>query len=88
MSTRGAIGADSCRMGADNRDEGLGRLAAFSAINALQSTSVRGSRGESAGVRGEGELGLEPVTDPFLETVGEISTLRSWKNSALVRGDR
>lgn len=77
MSTRGAIGADSCRKGADNRDGPLGLLAAFNAMSALQSRSVLGNRGDSAGVRGEGELGREPVKEPCRETVGELSTLRS-----------
>ena len=82
------MGADSCRTGADKRDGGLGRLAAFKAIRALQSRSVLGSRGESLGVRGDGDVGRESETEPFLEAMGEFSALRSWKNSPLTRGDR
>lgn len=64
----------------------MGRLAAFAAINALQSRSVRGRRGESPGVRGDGDDGLEPSTDPVLEA-GELVLLGSREYSELNLGD-
>ena len=76
----------------ERREPALGRLAASSAIKALQSRSVLGRRGESPGVRGDGELGREPDTEPemepLLDAVGELSALRFVRNSALARFDR
>lgn len=69
-----------------SRDDVLGRLAAFAAIKALQSRSVLGKRGESPGVRGEGDDGREPSTDGAFEA-GELVLLTSRENSALYRGD-
>lgn len=39
-------------------------------------------------MRGDGEEGRDPATEPFLDTVGELSALRSGKNSPLARGER
>ena len=80
----GIWGICSCEVA--SLDDGLGRRAAFAAINALQSRSVLGSRGESPGVRGEGELGLEPSTEPALDA-GELVLLCSRGKSELRRGE-
>ena len=69
----------SCRSDA-TRGGGFDRLAVFAASNVPQSTSVFGKRDVSLGVRGDGEDGREPVTDPEIELdleTGEYSPFGS-----------
>ena len=71
------------------RDVGFDLRAAFAARRVPQSNSVFGKRDASFGVRGEGDEGREPETDPEIEFVletGELSPLGCRGYSKLVRG--
>ena len=77
-------GIVSCRTGAF-REAGFDRRDMFAASNALQSRSVFGSRLESPGVSGDGDVGRDPDTELCLDTIGEVVTL-SRENSELNLG--
>lgn len=76
---------ESCGILGTSFEGGLVRRAALFASNVLQSKSVLGRRGESpAGVKGDGETGLEVVTDGGFDPL----TLLAAENSTLILGDR
>ena len=83
-------GAASCCIAEDSREGGLERLAALAASRAVQSISVRGIRGDSPGVRGEGEGGRELDVEGGLDprTLPSREMRLSLLKSALILGDR
>lgn len=63
------------------------RRAALASMTVFQSRSVRGSRGISADVRGDGEDGLDGDAEALAETEG-LAVFFAFGTSALCRGDR
>lgn len=85
---RGTSGTDSCRIDEASLEGGFDRRAALAASKVPQSRSVLGSRGDSPGVRGEGDDGRDPGTEPGLEDEGELPVAESREASELILGVR